>query len=440
MAAAQHAGRAVGIYSICSAHRIVLEAAMQQAMADDTHALIESTCNQVNQFGGYTGMTPADFAAFVRSVAFEMKCDPRRILLGGDHLGPNVWQELPADEAMSRAETLVSDCATAGYTKIHLDASMRLGDDPPDPLPQELIAERTARLCRVAESAIAGDARPVYVIGTEVPPPGGAQEELSELSATPAEEVERTIALTRDAFATLDLADAWERVIAVVVQPGVEFGDHDVVPYRREKAAPLSQFIKRHGALVYEAHSTDYQTEVSLRRMVEDHFAILKVGPWLTFALREGIFALAHMERELITDDARSHIERVVIETMLDDPAYWHKHYHGDEEEIRYALKYSYSDRVRYYWPVPAIRTALDRLFKNLSGCRIPLTLLSQYLPAQYHAVREGALDPRPVPLLRHKVREVTALYARACGHKGSVVNNGLAPVSPRIDTLQEEP
>ena len=425
--AEQHGGHRIGIFSVCSANRIVLEAAILQAMADGTPVLIESTSNQVNQFGGYTGMTPVAFARFARSVAEDMKFDAERVLLGGDHLGPNVWQNQAAATAMTQAEELVRDCVRAGYRKIHLDASMRLADDPAGPPPQELIAERTARLCLVAESAITGEALPVYVIGTEVPTPGGSQEALESVPATPSEEAELTITLTREAFTARGLERAWQRVIAVVVQPGVEFGDETVVPYCREEASDLSHLIEQHESLVYEAHSTDYQTEDCLRRMVEDHFAVLKVGPWLTFALREGIFALARMEDDLLTGAAaahRSNIERILIETMLQDPTHWKNHYHGNDEQIRYALKYSYSDRARYYWPAPTVRAALDRLLVNLEQRAIPLTLMSQFMPVQYQAVRAGTLQPSPIALLRHKVMEVTSLYARACGQDENNTSN----------------
>jgi len=421
MAAQQHAGNAIGMFSICSANRTVLEAGMLQAAAGNAPVLIESTSNQVNQFGGYTGMTPAEFVRFVRSIASDMHFDAENVLLGGDHLGPNAWQDRDAETAMRQAEELVRDCVRAGYQKIHLDASMRLADDPPGALPEEVMAQRAARLCFAAESAVTGGEHPVYVIGTEVPPPGGAREELEDVPATTPEQAQRTIDLTREAFAALGLDRAWERVIALVVQPGVEFGDEAVVPYRREKTVELSRLIARQGALLYEAHSTDYQTEDSLRRMVEDHFAILKVGPWLTFALREGIFALARIEDELVAGGAsanRSEIERVLIETMRRDPTHWKSHYHGDDEQIQHALKYSYSDRARYYWPAPAVRAALDKLLANLMQHPIPLTLLSQFLPMQYHAVRAETLDPSPIALLRNKVMEVTILYARACGQE----------------------
>jgi len=100
-------GRGVGIYAICSAHETVLKASMLQAKEDNSIVLIESTSNQVNQEGGYTGMTPGNFADYVTGLAQEMELDSNMILLGGDHLGPNTWQHLPAKEAMKRANILV---------------------------------------------------------------------------------------------------------------------------------------------------------------------------------------------------------------------------------------------------------------------------------------------------------------------------------------------
>jgi tagatose-1,6-bisphosphate aldolase non-catalytic subunit AgaZ/GatZ len=40
-----------------------------KALQPNTEVLIEATCNQVNQDGGYTGMTPADFRRFVEDIA-----------------------------------------------------------------------------------------------------------------------------------------------------------------------------------------------------------------------------------------------------------------------------------------------------------------------------------------------------------------------------------
>jgi D-tagatose-1,6-bisphosphate aldolase subunit GatZ/KbaZ len=419
-------GAPAGLYSVCSANRFVLETGMKQASADGTVLCIESTSNQVNQFGGYMGMSPGTFARYVASVAAGMDFPRERIILGGDHLGPHPWQEETAESAMSKARELVRDCVLAGYGKIHLDASMRCADDPGDrstPPSDEVATERVADLCRVAEAAHAelpeGSAAPLYVIGTEVPVPGGEQRHTSQISATTVRDVERTINLARDEFHARGLQDAWSRVIAVVVQPGVDFSDNGILEYDREKGIALSSYIAKNWQFVFEAHSTDYQTYRALKQMVEDHFAILKVGPYLTFAFREAVFALEEIEGEWFSGRKGISLSRVraaLEDSMLENPAHWLKYYHGDEADLRFARKYSYSDRSRYYWTQPEVQKALQALLNNLSERPAPLTLLSQYMPVQYRAVLEHRIKNTPADLIRDKILEVVDIYARACG------------------------
>ena len=133
--------------------------------------------------------------------------------------------------------------------------------------------------------------------------------------------------------------------------------------------------------MVFEAHSTDYQKPEALAALVRDGFAILKVGPGVTFALREALFALADIETELIAPEARSNLRDVVERVMLSKPGNWEKYYHGDDRQKRLLRTYSYSDRVRYYWADPEIDAAAQKLISNLTGIRLPENLLSRYLP-----------------------------------------------------------
>ncbi|MFC1483595.1 D-tagatose-bisphosphate aldolase, class II, non-catalytic subunit [Candidatus Neomarinimicrobiota bacterium] len=427
--ASQAAGQSVGIYSVCSANRYAIEAAMLQALKDGSPVLIEATSNQVDQFGGYTGMTPDQFATYVHGIAQAMNFPAGKILLGGDHLGPNRWQRQNAEEAMSKARELVHAYVAAGFVKIHLDASMRLGDDPgdgetaPDP---EIVAARAADLATIAEEAFAAKPGkgppPMYIIGTDVPVPGGAQERTAGTHVTSRQEAQGTIELHEEAFHKHGLKTAWKRVMGVVVQPGVEFGDEQVEEYQRSRAGELAQLIKQYDQLVYEAHSTDYQTSAALRQMVEDHFAILKVGPWLTFAFREGVFALAQMESEWLAvrkSIMPSRIREVLEEAMIDQPQYWQGHYHGTAQQQHYARVYSYSDRIRYYWPMQEVEDALSRLLENIAEYPLPIALISQYLPSQYHAIREGRIKNTPIEMIHDKIMEVTGNYSAACGYSG---------------------
>lgn len=409
------AGKRRGIYSVCSANRLVLEAAFAQAREDGSPLLIEATCNQVNQDGGYTGQTPAQFRDYVHAVAKASGFATERLILGGDHLGPNPWRALPAETAMEKACAMVDAYAAAGFNKIHLDASMRCGDDPRI-LADEEIAERAARLCEVAEAATPGASRkPVYVIGTEVPTPGGAQEEM-EIEVTSTASLKETLDVHHRAFSRRNLLSAWERIVGVVVQPGVEFGNETVADYVPAKATELIQAILQQKGIVFEAHSTDYQTAESLRQLVSGHFGILKVGPELTFMMREAIFGLARIEEEWIPDDRRSYIRVIIDRVMVEHPENWKGYYHGDERQVRFARAYSLSDRIRYYWPNPDISKSLAKLLQNLEESPAPLPLVAQYLPRQADAVRAGSINNNPIAIIHHKVRESLARYADACG------------------------
>ncbi len=414
-----------GIYAVCSAHPAVIEAAFQQSLEDGSVLLVESTSSQVNQFGGYTGLTPGEFAEFVHSAAKSAGLPVERVLLGGDHIGPFPWRQEASVSALSKARGLVRDCVLAGYQKIHLDASMACGDDEKRSFTERTVAGRAAILCQAAEEAYrelsSGSPELVYVIGTEVPAPGGESVDAHSPVVTKAEDAHRTLETFRLAFGERGLLSAWERVIALVVQPGVDFGSNAIFDYDRAKARSLSAALSKHPGIVFEAHSTDYQSPQALARMVEDHFAILKVGPWLTFAFREAVLALSSIERELFTTRSErqiSHVREALEAAMLRDPTHWRSYYRGNEDEVHRDLVYGYSDRCRYYWNQPAVQQEIARLFDNLGRKPIPLTLVSQHLPLEYEAIRAGELQTVPERMIQYHIRRVLRAYADACSVK----------------------
>jgi D-tagatose-1,6-bisphosphate aldolase subunit GatZ/KbaZ len=410
-------GETIGITSVCSAHPLVIEATFAHALRNNAPVvLLEATSNQVNQDGGYTGMVPADFRAFVEAIASRLGFPLDRLVLGGDHLGPNAWTSLPAEDAMSKAEIMVADYVRAGFSKIHLDCSMACADDV-EPLAEQVIAERAARLCRAAENAYVGDPAdaPVYVIGTEVPVPGGAAEDLDALAVTTPEAALATLDMHRALFAEAGLQDAWDRVIATVVQPGVEFDHMKVIDYDPAAAVALSAAIVPVDHVVFEAHSTDYQSETALRALVRDHFAILKVGPGVTFALREALWALDMIERETVEPALRANLRDVAIARMKAEPGHWQRYYHETGTALDLQLQYSLSDRIRYYWPDAEIAAAQARLFDNLREQVPPLPLLSQYMRTAYAAVRAGQATLDPIDLIVAHIGATLDAYHGAC-------------------------
>lgn len=415
----QKRGEKKGICSVCSSSPFVLEAALRQAGETGTALLIEATANQVNQFGGYTGMTPADFRRQMLDRAARQDFPAERLILAGDHLGPVVWQRENKAPAMQRARDLVYEFAKAGYTKIHLDASMPLADDVL--LETEEIARRTVFLCKAAEEGFAefaaenpGAQPPVYVIGSEVPTPGGSGDE-EGLTVTKPRALLEMLEIFHREFLSAGLEEPWSRVVAAVVQPGVEFGNDSVHEYVPAEAADLVRAARDIPNMVLEGHSTDYQPEHCLREMVEDGIAILKVGPALTFAAREGLYALSYMEKALGISEPSYFIE-VLEAAMLSSPGSWKGHYLASGQKLRQLRQFSYSDRSRYYMAQSQVVAATQRLMENLRNTPIPLPMVSQFMPSQYEHIRAGLLRNDPEELVLDKVRDTLKVYWRASG------------------------
>ena len=409
--------------SYCSANELVIEAIMEEAGRNDDFILIEATANQVNQYGGYTGMQASDFTDYINRIAERVNFDKDRIVLGGDHLGPLAWSEEPEEVAMEKAEILVRSFVKAGFSKIHLDTSMRLASDDPNDWPDtNKIAERGVRLYQACEESyqesLKGNPQavePIYVIGSEVPIPGGGQDQEGEIKVTSAADFEETIQAYTKAFENHGIMDAWEHIAAVVVQPGVEFSDSGVCRYDRVKAHELCYAVRKYPHLVMEGHSTDYQGAKLLREMAEDGVGILKVGPALTFSLREALFSLHKIEKEVIPYGKKdSDLINILEQTMLEKSDNWKKHYHGNEQELSLARKYSFSDRCRYYLGEPPVREAIDRLFDNLDETGIPLNMLCQYMPIQYKRVRDGIVKNEARALAKDAVVNVMYDYEYA--------------------------
>jgi D-tagatose-1,6-bisphosphate aldolase subunit GatZ/KbaZ len=421
LAEARSRGVARGLFSVCSSHPTVIEAALRRAARTGHPVLIEATANQVNQEGGYTGMKADDFALRLRDSIGRAGVDPALVVFGGDHLGPWPWRSKPAEEAMGKAHALVRSFVRAGATKVHLDASMALGGDAVDgegsmPLDPETAAERSAALCLAAEDEAAGlPDKPVYIIGTEVPVPGGVAGEEGEAGPLPTapEQLAETLEFHRSAFLRRGLGDAWARVVAVVAQPGLEFDAQDVFPFDKVKAAALLEEIRGRAPLVIEGHSTDYQSRQALRGLVEGGVAILKVGPALTFALREALFGLAQVEAELEGRGGSPRLIGLLESVMRGHPGHWKGYYPEDD---RVSLLYGWSDRLRYYWDRPEVASEVERLFAALDRAAIPSQLLSQYIPHldQSEFMDAGTeITARAIP--RMVVDTVLERYESAC-------------------------
>lgn len=370
-------GAPVAIPSVCSAHPDVLAASMARARKLHRPIVIEATSNQVNQFGGYTGMKPLDFVAFVKDIAQKVDLPLKDIVLGGDHLGPQVWRSGPADEAMAKARTMVADYVRAGFTKIHLDCSEGCAGEPSQ-VDDELAATRAAELAKCCETAAASPKELLFVVGTEVPPPGGARtDDHGDIPATTSDAAQATLTAHRLAFEAAGISHLWSQVGGLVVQPGVEFTPMHVHPLPADRDPKLRDTLVDWPGICLEAHSTDYQEADIYPKLAELGFAFQKVGPALTFAWREAIYNLNTL-RALAGWATGPDIPETMEKIMLAAPDKWRGHYHGDNAAQFLMRHFGLADRIRYYWPEEQAQTAVAQLFADLSGRHLPAPLLSQ--------------------------------------------------------------
>lgn len=404
-------GTATGLPCFCTANELVIRSLFQYASDNKVPVIIEATCNQVNQEGGYTGMSAADFYHWIESLSTHYGFSSDNVILGGDHLGPNPWRHLPPQEAMEKAAVLVKDYAAAGFRKIHLDASMACGNEPTPSF--ELVAQRAARLCKIAEEHSPHPDELFYIIGTEVPVPGGETDDMDELAVTSVSRLQETIETHQMAFEQEALSHVWPRIASVVTQPGVDFSHTAIHRFAPDKASKLATAILDVDNLSFEAHSTDYQPTEALAELVQKHFFFLKVGPELTFRMREAVLSLASIESHLFDEQDRSGLTRAIDQAMSENSDHWTPYYSGDDIALKQLKTFSYSDRIRYYWTVPEVKTALNKLFSNLDKQKLPETILSQYFSDREF----GASTMTAEELTTQHIAKCIGRYYNACGY-----------------------
>lgn len=404
--ARNRSGELVAIPSVCTAHPDAIEASLTLAETLDRPIVVEATSNQVNQDGGYTGLKPADFISFVNRIATTAKVDPNRILFGGDHLGPQAWRKLPAEQAMAKAHCMVADYAAAGFTKIHLDCSEGCQGEPAQ-LPDAITAGRSAALAATALKQAPDPGALLFVIGTEVPPPGGARtDDHGDIPPTTPEAAKATLAAHRDAFAAANIP--LDQIGGLVVQPGVEFSPMEVHQLPLQRDPGLLNALTAWPHVCLEAHSTDYQHPDAYPRLAQLGFAFQKVGPALTLAWREALYVLDTIRAQTGWSAGPS-LSDTMEEVMLANPTYWQAHIHGPDQRLQ--RHFGLADRIRYYWPDPKAKAAVDRLMSDLADKRLPDPLLHGHFGASEVATARKSRHPLPRALALARVQTALRPY-----------------------------
>ncbi len=163
----------ITLLAVCPNSSTVLEAAVRAAARNRSVMLFAATLNQVDNDGGYTGWTQADFIRQLQAYANQYHWSgPLYPCL--DHGGPwlkdiHTLAKLTYPETMQRVKESITECIQAGYRLLHIDPTVDRSYPSGDTLPLELVVERTVELMAHAEQIrkAIGGAKLAYEVGTE---------------------------------------------------------------------------------------------------------------------------------------------------------------------------------------------------------------------------------------------------------------------------------
>ena len=338
--------------SFCTSNFDVLKAIIIFAKFHNLPVLIESTSNQVNQFGGYSGLNPLQFAKKVKKLAKLSKLNTKSLVIGGDHLGPLPWTDYDSNKAIKNSKALIKECLKAKYKKIHIDTAVVCKNDKK--IDKHLIIKRCDELL---SSFSEKEFRDIFlVVGTEVPIAGGGH--ILKSSPTKFEFIKEEIDLYRTILNN-------RKKFAMVIEPGIGFGNFNIIQAKLKNFKKSLYFSKKNN-FTYEAHSTDYQKISSLKRLVKNNFKFLKVGPELTYFFSRKIFEMEKIEKKSYQSNF-SNIKNIISKEMENNNKYWIKHYKGTKKRLNILKFKSYLDRLRYYWNVEKIVKAKKKLSININ-------------------------------------------------------------------------
>ena len=105
--------------------------------------------------------------------------------------------------------------------------------------------------------------------------------------------------------------------------------------------------------------------------------------------------ALAGIEAAMDVPEP-SRIVEVMRAEMEGDPAHWRAYVAPGSRETAMML-YGLSDRVRYYWPRPAIQAALGRLYDNIAASSPEPGIVAQFTGSLVDGTGEPATLARRV-------------------------------------------
>lgn len=348
------------LLAVCPNSEAVTRAALLAGKQANAPVLFAATLNQVDIDGGYTGWTPKDLVDFSNNFALNHNIDTP-ILACLDHGGP--WlKDKHAKLGLSLADTMqevkksLESCIDAGYALLHIDPTVDRSISTDEPIPIELVVERTIELIAHAENYRKLHHLPKidYEVGTEEVHGG-----LANLSS-----FEFFLDKLNQELSNLGLEDSWP--CFVVGKVGT---DLHTTYFEPSMAKDLTERTLKYGAVV-KGHYSDYVDNP------EDYplsgMGGANVGPEFTEEEYYALQDLIKFERKIGLDSQLTE----ALERAVKDSNRWQKWLF--QEEIGTDLLDLSKERrawivrtcCRYIWTAPEVLQARQTLYHNIAPYR----------------------------------------------------------------------
>lgn len=368
--------------------------------------LIECTSNQVNQNGGYTKNTPKSFIKKIFKISKNLKFKKKNLYLGGDHLGPLPWKYNSKTIALKNSIKLIGDFLRQNYCKIHIDTSIKCRDDKQ--INNKMIFNRSKEILKtpIIKKRLKDK---FLIIGSEVPLSGSG--DVNKLTVTSKEQIKGECNQFKKVLKDLKLKN---KKFGLVIEPGMKYMHSKVVVPKFKKFFEIKKISKDEN-FVFEAHSTDFQSQQILTKLVQNNFKFLKVGPELTLNYSKAIFFMHQIEKKFYKKK-HSNIRKVILKSMINNPKYW-KDYYKKKNENHFLN--SKLDRMRYYLHVNSVSKSINLLKKNINNITFEknFSLLNQINKKEFLRYQQNKLSNFEIIQLIY-ISKVLKKYFLACGYK----------------------
>ncbi len=348
------------LFAVCPNSEAVTRAALHAAKEANAPMLFAATLNQVDRDGGYTGLTPKELTDFISDYSKKIGLQsPVYTCL--DHGGPwlkdkHSTEKYSFEKSMAEVKTTLEACIDAGYALLHIDPTVdiRLGND--EPIPIDLVVERTLDMIEHAENYRRSNNYPPisYEVGTEEVHGGLAN----------MESFDQFLEGLDKGLKEKGIEDSWP--CFVVGKVGTDLHTTEFDP---EVAANLTTHVKEYGALI-KGHYSDYVDNP------EDYplsgMGGANVGPEFTEEEFIALMELVKLENKIGKDSGlKDALKNAVINSNR-----WQKWLTKDEkgkdfDDLTDARQlWIMRTCSRYIWTNPNVVEARVALYKNLDGIR----------------------------------------------------------------------